>query len=449
MLCFRLRASESVQFFQFDKDGNMFIFPPGAGCSGEPRLVKPGEELFANCVEDNVESDSQGMPNSSQCMVSTSSEEIEACHISSSNIRSFHDPLKQEDLEGLSNKNFAPDTMKKIRWVTKMYREWRNYRNSGPEYVKCDLDKKDTITENALVFALCQFITEVKKIDGNEYPAKTLYDIVICVQFHLETMGFAWKILNNLVFKDIRYTLDNIMKIRTLQGVGKTVKKAQILTAFEEEYLWSLGLLGDHDAETLLNTVVFVLGKGCALRAGKEHHSLQCPPFDSQFQFYHDSEGTIFIRYSEDLGLKTNKGGIKHHKLESKVVDLYPIDHVQRCPVRLIIKYMSLLPKDNRTNAFYLQPKKKLEPFCWYQSRPVGEKRLRDTIKELCKSAKLPGYYTNHSLRSTAAMKMYRGKIDEQLIMEITGHRSLSVRSYKRTSDAQRKEASNAIFENN
>ena len=42
----RLKRTESVQFFQFDSHGNMFMYPPGAGCSGEPTFVPPGEELF-------------------------------------------------------------------------------------------------------------------------------------------------------------------------------------------------------------------------------------------------------------------------------------------------------------------------------------------------------------------------------------------------------------------
>ena len=45
MLHFRMSEAESVQYFQFDKDGNMFIFPPGSGCNGEPKLVMPGEQL--------------------------------------------------------------------------------------------------------------------------------------------------------------------------------------------------------------------------------------------------------------------------------------------------------------------------------------------------------------------------------------------------------------------
>ena len=37
------------------------------------------------------------------------------------------------------------------------------------------------ITRESLIFAMSRFITEVKKVDGSEYPGKTLYDIVICV----------------------------------------------------------------------------------------------------------------------------------------------------------------------------------------------------------------------------------------------------------------------------
>ena len=148
------------------------------------------------------------------------------------------------------------------------------------------------------------------------------------------------------------------------------------------------------------------------------------------------------------MGLKTNKGGIRQKRIEPKIVDLYPIENVDRCPVRIIIRYLSLLPTDKRSQAFYLQCKKKPEPYCWYLNRPVGANKLRDTIKELCKKANLPGFYSNHSLRSTAATKMYRASIDEQLIMEIMGHRSLSVRSYKCTCNAQRKVASNSIFDN-
>ena len=47
---------ESVQYFQFDKDGNMFVNEPGAGCSGQCVKVDPGfdedftRSLFTECT---------------------------------------------------------------------------------------------------------------------------------------------------------------------------------------------------------------------------------------------------------------------------------------------------------------------------------------------------------------------------------------------------------------
>ena len=46
-LC-RLVSNETVQYFQFDSDGNMYMYAPGAGCTGNTKLVKPGDELIFN-----------------------------------------------------------------------------------------------------------------------------------------------------------------------------------------------------------------------------------------------------------------------------------------------------------------------------------------------------------------------------------------------------------------
>ena len=52
----------------------------------------------------------------------------------------------------------------------------------------------------------------------------------------------------------------------------------------------------------------------------------------------------------------------------------------------------------------------------------------------------------NHSLRATTTTRLYHSGVDEQLVMERTGHRSLEgVRSYKRTSDTQREALSDIL----
>ena len=202
--------------------------------------------------------------------------------------------------------------------------------------------------------------------------------------------------------------------------------------------------MGSHSPSVLLDTLVFSLGLHCALRAGKEHRALRSIPFQSQFEFLRDSAGKIFLRYTEDFGLKTNKGGLKHMKVDRKVVDVFPSGNIERCPVRIFMHYMSLLPKNRSSKALYLRPRKNFSK-SWYMDRPVGANTLREVVKNLCETAGLPGFYTNHSLRSSSATRMYRNGVEEQLIQEITGHRSLAVRSYKRTSDQQHQKASQVI----
>lgn len=59
----------------------------------------------------------------------------------------------------------------------------------------------------------------------------------------------------------------------------------------------------------------------------------------------------------------------------------------------------------------------------------------------------IEGYKTNHSLKATAATRLFQAGIDEQLIMEKTGHRSLEgVRSYKRTNIKQQENISDVLF---
>ena len=147
--------------------------------------------------------------------------------------------MADESFENLSQKNFSSDTMQKVNWATKMYREWRIFRNDNSELQKinCDLDNVSTISKSSLIEGICKFITEVKKLDGSEFSAHTLYDIVICLQFHLETLGYNYRLLNQDQFSEIRFTLDNVMKLRTAQGVLSVVHKAQILNGFDEELL--------------------------------------------------------------------------------------------------------------------------------------------------------------------------------------------------------------------
>ena len=82
----------------------------------------------------------------------------------------------------------------------------------------------------------------------------------------------------------------------------------------------------------------------------------------------------------------------------------------------------------------------------WFTSKPIGHNVLNQTVARLCSEAAIGGYRTNHSLHAT---RLYQAGVDEQLIMERTGHRSLEgVRSYKHTSEGQREAASDILHSN-
>ena len=58
----------------------------------------------------------------------------------------------------------------------------------------------------------------------------------------------------------------------------------------------------------------------------------------------------------------------------------------------------------------------------------------------------MEGRYSNYSLRSTAAMHLYDHDMDEQQISEITGHKSVAIRNYKRTSIEKQWQVSDVLY---
>ena len=62
----------------------------------------------------------------------------------------------------------------------------------------------------------------------------------------------------------------------------------------------------------------------------------------------------------------------------------------------------------------------------------IGKNTLGTIVKRFCKEAGFEGQYTNHSGKVTCATTLFKENIDEQFIKRQTGHRSDTVRAYKR-----------------
>ena len=130
---------------------------------------------------------------------------------------------------------------------------------------------------------------------------------------------------------------------------------------------------------------------------------------------------------------KNRPGGLRGRN--TKVIHHTNTYNPQRCFVRLFKLYQQLVPENRPDHAFYVQPLKKNIGLLVFKPT-AGTSNTR--WHSLCKQAGITGFKTNPSLGATAATRLYQSGVDEQLVMERTGHRSLDgIQHYKRTSDDQ------------
>ncbi len=294
---------------------------------------------------------------------------------------------------------------------------------------------------------MCHFLSEIRRCDGKEFLGKTLHEIVICMQFHLQKVGLEWKLLDVEEFVKLRHTLDNLMKQRASMGVGHRTR-AEPISLTQENVMWDKGVLGEATPTQLRDTVQYLLGVNLALQGGEEHKSLRKPGFKSQIEVLVDEEGDKYLLFTQDLKSKMSQGGLSSKLDASRQVKVYGSSNLQRNVVCLYEKYVSLLPvKSKNADLFvYELSERRRMPKRWYSDHPVGINVLKKTVRKLTGLAGLSGNFTNHSLCASCATRLYQSGEDEQTIKCITGHHSdAGVQSYKRVSDNLLKSANKKI----
>ena len=290
-----------------------------------------------------------------------------------------------------------------------------------------------------------RFVLEIRKTNGEEYQPNTLYHIVCGIMRYVRmNLKAGVDFFKDAEFAELRTVIDAEMKRLQAKGLGSHHKQAEPLTVEEEDLLWEKKILGDHNPQTLLNTMIYMNGLYFALRSGDEHRNLRHSP--CQIEIFERPGERAYLKYTEDFS-KNRPGGIKGRKVKPKVVLHHEnTENPDRCFVRLFKRYISLCPPDCPPGAFYLTPLKKPRETCWYKTTPIGKNKLSKAVSSMCKACEIQGYKTNHSLRTTAATRLYSSGMDEQLVMERTGHRSVEgIRSYKRTTSDQQENVSDIL----
>lgn len=240
---------------------------------------------------------------------------------------------------------------------------------------------------------------------------------------------------NDKRFYNFRKTLDARMKERSSKGI-RLKKKQDPISSDDENLLWEKDLLGGATSKSLLNTVFYYNCKLFGLREMDEHRSLT----RDQFSLGQDNVGTFI-----DFQGKTSKnvsGGLNQRKIEAKSIRHYSSTSDDRSSYNIYKTYTELT-ESSGNGPFYRRPIGGTTPR--FSSQVVGGNKLSTLVKTMCTEADLSGNFSNHSGKRTCATSLYNSGVDEQLIVERTGHRSDAVRKYKRTSTSQQNEISKLL----
>ena len=219
--------------------------------------------------------------------------------------RSDKDPTDEKNIVKLSHKKFAPESKKKMKWAVNMYCEWRvNHMQKIKvpiEIVRANLDDLYNVTQNDLCYSLSCFIAEVKKVDGSDFPPNFLKEIIVMIQMFLNEKGVYWKLLDGQLvnFQKLCNVIDNLMKEKTVLGLGTHVSSSIILLA-QEDKLFFDGILGEETPIKLIKTMVYMMGMHLVLRGGVEHTRLRHPGFNCQISVNVDDKGRKQLIYKEN-----------------------------------------------------------------------------------------------------------------------------------------------------
>ena len=210
--------------------------------------------------------------------------------------------------------------------------------------------------------------------------------------------------------------------------------------------MWQTGVVGIESPWPLVRAVFLIVGLHFSLRGGQEHRDLVVEQF-RRFPTNGSYTKESYYEYVE-RGSKNYQG--RFADIDSnKVTRVYAQPGSTRCPVLILDLYLSKLPCN--PTAFYMQPLPKvptdpLHP--WFQRSPIGVNPLKNMMPNISRLSGIHTRYTNHSLRATAATRMFAAGVPEKIIADRTGHKSAkALRQYERTSDAQLQAAGLAVSE--
>lgn len=108
----------------------------------------------------------------------------------------------------------------------------------------------DEMSDKDVDFFLARFVAEVRKQDGQDYPGKTIYEMICSLQRYLECKRDLCLIdKKDGRFSSLNSAVNFILKERAGRGLGTDTNQVECITSEHIDYRWEKGLLGSNNSE--------------------------------------------------------------------------------------------------------------------------------------------------------------------------------------------------------
>lgn len=323
----------------------------------------------------------------------------------------------------------SPKTKSKEKWAMSIFRKWHDHwkvRLDGQLKVFHDIED---MSVSDLNYCLKFFIADARTVSGQRYPPRTLKALYYMIQHYMQyECGWTASLFKDKEFKEARDVLDAEMRLSAATGHVTVPRRARPLSNDDENALWENGILGSGDPKQLQNTMIFLLGIHCGLRAATEHRELK---FGQQSQLKLQVEdGSEILIYTETVS-KNKNFGLKQAAMEPKCVRILPNNAApNRCVISIYKKYISHRPPSAIDGAFHLACIPAPKTSVWYKNGPLGIHSIEKVTKDLMMKLGKDGYYTNTSLRRTTKTRLVEGGIPREVAKRRIGHISNADATY-------------------
>ncbi|XP_068230197.1 zinc finger MYM-type protein 3 isoform X2 [Palaemon carinicauda] len=259
-------------------------------------------------------------------------------------------------------------------WVTKKNAELAGVSSSR----SMKLISEDLLTMNCdeLNYALCLFLKDLRKPNGEAYQPDTILYLLLGIQQHLFESARTDCIFMDFGFEKFTNSLDEITRTfwvtPTLPGVSPMISLG--VTRITEAMLWECRQLGAHTPQVLLNTLFYFNTKVFRLRTVDEHLAMSFVQIVKQWRrssMGRDGSGTrttLLKYYPKKSSADGDKPKPNYEMHENR-------DDPLRCPVKLYEFYLSKCPESvrNQRNIYYVYPERSCVPDSpvWFSTQAV------------------------------------------------------------------------------